>query len=652
MGGAMARSFAEFKFYQSYRIPVENLDEIRFILEKVDDFGHREFIEDSKLVDLSLTGLGFRTKELLPVDQDQRLSANIHFRKINLEVTGRVVRAFTDTADHKQVIYGMEIDKDCDIRKFLEQYILSFPQERLRDCLVRLAVGGRYTNSAEGLELFSLFLSIYKDIANYAQTDGFIDTMLEEVCRLTDGTRGTLYLINPHSNELEAYSALGTDKHLLKMDYRRGIAGSVFTTGVALNVDTTKDPSRFDNSFDEITSFRTKSIICHPIHNKEDKIIGVIEILNKKSGERFTEEDEEIMKVVSLVFSSVFGDYNPISEGSMIRRFSTPFDRDYALVGKTAPVNALRSAVIKLKDLNTPILVRGEYGVGKTLLSKIIHSEGSRGLNPYEVVDCLGHGHYELRMKLFGEEGVAGLFEACRGGTIVLKNVEAMPLDVQAEYLEVIRQGGLPGSKISVDVRTIATTVQDVEELARDGHFSPNFREYFSRAVVLVKPLRQRKDDIPEMLNYFLKMECRKQGQLLKSVSQKVLDILMDYDWPENVAELRRCVERAVMYNPKSHVIRELPPEAIPLFEGGKSVPKGLSDIPFVMDHKISLKDRLAFVEKELINAEIKRCSGNKSQAAKAMGMSREALRKKLLAADEAGLRARKVSGEGEKKAA
>ena len=167
-----------------------------------------------------------------------------------------------------------------------------------------------------------------------------------------------------------------------------GIAGSVFTTGVALNIDTVHDSTRFNEAFDKKLGFETRSIICHPIHNREDKIIGVIEVLNKRNEDRFTIEDEKIMKVLSLIFSSVFYNFTPMSEKSTIRRFSGPFDRKNALIGRVPHVASLRSTIVKLKDIEAPVLIYGEKGVGKSLYAKILHVEGQRGLKPFEVIYC------------------------------------------------------------------------------------------------------------------------------------------------------------------------------------------------------------------------------------------------------------------------
>ena len=166
--------------------------------------------------------------------------------------------------------------------------------------------------------------------------------------RILNGQRASIFLINTETNELEAVAALGIDKELLKFDYRKGIAGSVFTTGVSLNIDCKTDKVRFSEEMDKVTGFDTRSIICSPISNREDKIIGVIEILNKRNEDRFTVEDEKTMKVLALILSSVFHNYNPMSEKSLIRRFSTPYDREFAWIGRSSQTSEIRKAVVLL----------------------------------------------------------------------------------------------------------------------------------------------------------------------------------------------------------------------------------------------------------------------------------------------------------------
>lgn len=626
----MLACFSEFKFYQSFRIPVEEADDLRFLVQIERDRGVNEYINDAKLIDISLTGFGFATAERISVGKE--LTISLQYKKHHLDLTGRIVRAFSQTLDDQKIIYGIEIDEDKSISKFLEYYIMGFSSERLKDCLIDSAIKERYTKATDGFEVFSLLLSLFKDITHFGDKEGFIESMLEEVIRILNAQRASLFLINPETNELEAACALGIRKEQLKFDYRVGIAGSVFTTGVALNIDTVHDSTRFNEAFDKKLGFETRSIICHPIHNREDKIIGVIEVLNKRNEDRFTIEDEKIMKVLSLIFSSVFYNFTPMSDKSTIRRFSGPFDRKNALIGRAPHVASLRSTIVKLKDIEAPVLIYGEKGVGKSLYSKILHVEGQRGLKPFEVVYCEDKDQEQVAKFLFGPDETECKLIACKGGTVQLHQIWGLSLKNQRKLMAIIRDRHIPDTKFSMDVRIVATTTRDLGVLVANGEFDRDLYECLAKAMVFIEPLRRRGDDFELLVDYFLKVECKKQGLLLKSFAPKLMEKLKKYDWPGNIKELKQSIERAVLYNPKAHVITDLDIQdsASPLVDISEKK-RMFGDLPFVSDHNIALKDRLALVEREMIHAEIRRTNGNKSKAAKEMGISREALRKKLL---------------------
>jgi Nif-specific regulatory protein len=150
-----------------------------------------------------------------------------------------------------------------------------------------------------------------------------------------------------------------------------------------------------------------------------------------------------------------------------------------------------------------------------------------------------------------------------------------------------------------------------------------------------IEPLRKRSLDIDDLLSACLRKECRRQGFLLKDFSDVVKDQLVNYAWPGNVSELEKAVEKAVLYNPKAHIITDLGNKSSPIIDVTKTANCLLENIPHANDPTIPLKDRVALVEREMILAEIKRHKGNKSKAATTMGISREALRKKMLMSDE-----------------
>lgn len=634
----MLTSFSEFKYYQSFRVPVESRDDVMFLVEHESDSGKFEFIEKVKLIDVSMTGLGFVTSAPLAVGTTLRCS--LQFKRLRFDFSASIVRAFHNmgTVNEDSMNYGAELDPEDygNMKRFIEQYIQSLPPERLKDSLVKLALTQHYASEKEGFEMFSLLLSLFKDITQFGDKEKFVESMLEEIVRILNGQRATIFLINPESNELEAVAALGIDKELLRFDYRKGIAGSVFTTGVSLNIDCKTDKVRFSEEMDRLTGFDTKSIICSPITNREDKIIGVIEVLNKRNEDRFTAEDEKTMKVLALILSSVFHHYNPISEKSLIRRFSTPYDREFAWIGRSSQTSDIRRAVVRLKDIDSPLLINGEAGVGKKLFARIIHHEGKRGLSSYFVIQCKGVDPEALTTEIFGGPGHKSKLEECVAGTVVFDEIGYMPLSLQAKLLKVLQERRISGSHISIDVRAIFTSSRNLKQMVEeDGSFNPELLNFMSSSEVSVDPLRKRTQDVEDLLSFYLKKECKKQGFLLKDFSEDVREQLVNYSWPGNVNELKQAVEKAVLYNPKSHVICDLGTKSTPIIDLSKSSSLILENIPHADDSQLPLKDRVALVEREMILAEIKRHKGNKSKAAIAMGISREALRKKMLISDE-----------------
>lgn len=627
----MFSSLSEFKFFQTFRIPVTESDGVQCFVEFVDESLKFCRIEDAKIQDISVTGIGFKSKEKLSVDSEIRLSFN--FKRLRFDVEGKVVRAF-GAHDEEEMLYGVEVDIDdqTHMKRMITQLVESFSVERSRECLTDLALSERYKNASEGFEVFSLMLSLYKDIMIFGKEEGFVHSMLEEVVRILNAKRASIFLINPETNELEATAALGIDKELLKFDYRKGIAGSVFTTGVPLNIDTVTDQVRFSKDIDQKTGFETTSILCYPITNREDKIIGVIEVLNKRNESRFNVDDEKTMKVLTLIFSSIFHNYNPISERSLIRRFSTPYDREFAYIGESKSTSDLRKHILKIKDIDTPLLIEGEYGVGKKLMARIIHNEGKRGLKPYFEIPCRGVTPESFWEKV---KGPKNFLEEAMGGSVCFSNIESLPLDMQEELYYILSEKRIPGSKISLDFRPIFTSEKKLEELTQEGKFYRGLYEFTSLSSFEIEPLRHRSVDVESLLNHFLKKECKKQGFLLKEFSDEVKEELLAYDWKGNVNELKLAVERAVLYNPKVHIISKLEKAGNVIVDLKSKTIVGLDSIPYAKDFTLPLKDRVALVEREMILAEIERHKGNKSKAAASMGMSREALRKKLLISDE-----------------
>lgn len=241
--------------------------------------------------------------------------------------------------------------------------------------------------------------------------------------------------------------------------------------------------------------------------------------------------------------------------------------RKWMLIGESSPMKELRTQIEMAAQSNSRVLITGESGSGKELVARLLHGMGSRAERPFVEVNCAAIPHELIESELFGHEkgSFTGAFEKKRGkfelandGTLFLDEVGDMSLQIQAKVLRVIetqefqRVGG--SSNIKVDVRIIAAT----NKILLDEVKKSTFREdlYFRLNVIpiSVPPLRDHREDIPRLVDYFIRSVAAEYGQTPKKITQEAMKNLEDYDWPGNIRELRNLIERLVIMTPSSTI--------------------------------------------------------------------------------------------------
>ena len=293
------------------------------------------------------------------------------------------------------------------------------------------------------------------------------------------------------------------------------------------------------------------------------------------------------------------------------------------------------------------ILILGESGTGKQLVARAIHFHSARSEEPFIETNCAAIPEHLLENELFGHEKGAftdakqsfkGFFEAADGGTVFLDEIGDMPLSMQAKILKVIetstfrRLGGK--QDMAVDVRIIAATNQDMLELVKQKKFRKDLFYRLNVMTIVIPPLRERKEDIEPLANYFIKRLNEEYGKNITGIDSATMKRLIRYDWPGNVRELRNAVERAMMLVDGNVLTRRYfsseiincPAEEPAHAPGGSHHtihPDGHITLPA---DGISL-DR---VEKELIRQALTRFQGNQTRAARCLGMSRDTLRYRI----------------------
>lgn len=309
----------------------------------------------------------------------------------------------------------------------------------------------------------------------------------------------------------------------------------------------------------------------------------------------------------------------------------------HQILGKSKPMQAVFDLIKRVADSPTNILITGESGTGKELVAKAIHFNSERKEAPFVPVNCAAIPEQLLESELFGHMRGAftdakmdkrGLFEEAQKGTLFLDEISELPLMLQAKLLRAIQEKEIrrvgANKSIPIDVRIIAATNLNLAEEVKAKRFRDDL--YYRLNVIELKlpPLRDRREDIPLLVNAFLKRCGDARGKEVKGVSEAALAMLLDYAWPGNVRELENVIERAVTLTRGEKVTPDDLPAAVQGARGDRRV----------LDEAAEKTMPLHEVEKEYIKKILEKTGGNKYQAAHALGIDRKTLYRKLAEID------------------
>ena len=327
------------------------------------------------------------------------------------------------------------------------------------------------------------------------------------------------------------------------------------------------------------------------------------------------------------------------------------------IIGSSAAMTAVLDSIRQVAATKATVLVTGESGTGKELVAQAIHKLSPRANKPFRPVHCAALSENLLESELFGHEKgaftganerVAGRFEMADGGTLFLDEIGEISLAVQVKLLRVLethqfeRVGG--SETLTVDVRVVAATNRDLRAMVEQGTFREDLFYRLNVVNIRIPPLRERREDIPEILDYYLKKSASDNGKDVADISPEALGVLMAYDWPGNVRELRNCVERMVVFARGTTLTMTDVPADIrsavgEQFEAKTMPPKAAEAAP--TEPLVNVGFNVKENEKSLILKALEECGGNRSQAALKLNISRRTLYRKLheygLAKDDGG---------------
>ncbi|HLY61422.1 MAG TPA: sigma-54 dependent transcriptional regulator [Terriglobia bacterium] len=302
----------------------------------------------------------------------------------------------------------------------------------------------------------------------------------------------------------------------------------------------------------------------------------------------------------------------------------------------------------------TTILIQGESGTGKDLIAKVMHHQSTRQGKPFVAINCSAIPETLMEAELFGHEKGAftdaktmkkGLFEVGDGGTVFLDEIGELSTFLQAKLLRVVedqvirRVGGV--RDIQVDVRVIAASNRDLERAVREGGFRQDLYYRLAIISILIPPLRERREDILPLIEFFIQLFNRKFRKSVKGISDEARRLLLSYDWPGNVRELKNAIERAMILEEESVLRSSYMPSALerpggwaaPLDDvrspsrAGQPLPNGRHLPPLIIPEGGTALEE---VERALVELALRQADGNQTRAAHLLDISRDALRYKM----------------------
>ena len=521
--------------------------------------------------------------------------------------------------------------------------------------------------------------SVLLALLDLIRTEVDLDTLLRRVVDLLaqamGADRATLFVIDPLTGELVSRAAHLPELPEIRLPSGHGIAGHVARTQRPVNIPHADEHPSFDAGVDRLTGYKTVTVLAVPVlgataGEAPRPLLGVIQVLNKRAG-IFNDEDRELLAELASEVATALQ-----QTGLPARVTGQAPERYHRIVGSSEVMRRVYDLIARAAATTATVLVRGESGTGKELAARAIHYNSERARGPFVKIDCTSIPEGLMESELFGhergaftgaEQRVLGKAELAHGGTLFLDEIGDLKGTLQGKLLRLLqdrefeRVGGR--KTIAVDVRIVAATNRDLLTLAQAGQFRSDL--YYRLKVIELElpPLRARgPEDIERLAHHFVELYARKHKKPVRGLSAGAIERLRGHRWPGNIRELEHCIESAVALcggdrvtdsdlplparerEPASLVeppSPSLPPPSSASFPPYPSLPPSASSLPRPdTEAPVSRPEGLGLhipdgltleeVEQRYLAHTITRHGGNRSEAARALGIGRNTLLRKL----------------------
>lgn len=455
---------------------------------------------------------------------------------------------------------------------------------------------------------------------------------------------GTITLLDQDSETIRIMVARGISEEAKKLgEYKlgEGITGTVFKTGESVLVPDIEKDKRFLGKTGQRKPHEgfKMAFICVPI-KLEGKMIGTISVSKEIAIGETQSIDLRLLNIIATLVGQAAKINNLFEiqkagwqeENRKLRQqLKTRFDVGN-MIGTSNAIQEVFRLVEQVAQSNATVLIRGESGTGKDLIAHAIHYCSLRADKPFVKINCTALPESLLESELFGHEKGAftgavekkvGRFERANGGTIFLDEIGDFSLNLQVKLLRVIqfkefeRVGGT--ETIKTNVRIVVATNRNLEEDIKNGVFREDLYYRINVFPIYLPPLRERKNDIMLLADFFLEKYAKENGKHIQRISTPAIEMLTSYHWPGNIRELENCIERAVLLCNDQVVRSEHLPPSLQIEHGYKST------------NGRTMPEMVENLEKEMIIEALKKNGGQRRKVAQALGITERMLGYKIV---------------------
>ncbi len=418
-----------------------------------------------------------------------------------------------------------------------------------------------------------------------------------------------------------------------EFDATLGIAGKAVRARQSCLVNRCEAEESFFKGFDSQLQFSTRNMISSPMIY-QDKVVGVIEVLNSIGRDSFDKQDIELLEIFAnlAAIGTVNAErYEGLKRQNESLRLAENGRED--IIGSRTSLKGVMELVAKVAHTAATVLILGETGTGKELIAKTIHQQSPRAEAPFVAINCGALPEGLLESELFGHEKGSftgaveqrlGRFELAEGGTIFLDEVGELSPAIQVKLLRVLQEHEfvrVGGTKtIVADVRVIAATNRDLQKMMSEGSFREDLYYRLNVFPIHLPPLRHRREDIPELVKYQVREVAAELKVPVCNVSATAMAMMSAYHWPGNIRELQNVIERAVLLSNGQEIDEKHLPKEITGGNASSAVAEKAGEGPMTLPEQ----------EKMLILRSLDKNKWNQSKAARELGITRDHLRYRI----------------------